>query len=73
MVKDHRKPAREQKGHNFKKSNSEPGTKKFVEDYCFYTGSVNRVSDYDATSQFIINHIKKTHVRDNDVSEALRT
>ena len=47
--------------------------KKHIEDYCFYIGSVNRVSDYDKTSQFIINHVKKTYVRGDDISEALRT
>ena len=47
--------------------------KKHIEDYCFYIGSVNRVSDYDKTSQFIINHVKKTYVRGDGISEALRT
>ena len=73
MGKDCRKPECKQKVHNFKKSNAKPNTKKSVEDYCFYIGSVNRASDYDNTSQFIANHIKKTHVRGNDASEALRT
>ena len=72
MGKDYRKPAYKQKGHNFKKSNSKHDTKKSVEDYCFYIGSVNRVTNYDTTSQFIMNHIKKTYVRGDDVSEALR-
>ena len=68
------KPAHnKQKGHNFKKSNTKPDAKKSVDHYCFYIGSVNRVSDYDTTLQFIVHHIKKTCVRGNDTSEALRT
>ena len=70
MGKEYKKPAYKQKG---KKYNTKPDRKKSVEDYCFYIGSVNRVSDNDATSQFIINDIKKTYVRGNDISEALRT
>ena len=34
---------------------------------------MNRVSDYDATSKFIMIHVKKTYIRGNDVFEALRT
>ena len=51
---------------------NKPDRKKSIEDYCFYIGSINRVSDYDDTSQFIINYIKKTYVRGNDIAEALR-
>ena len=57
---------------NYNKPNNKPDRKKSIEDYCFYIGSINRVSDYDDTSQFIINHIKKTYVRGNDIAEALR-
>ena len=34
---------------------------------------MNRVSDHDATSQFIANHEKKTYIRGNGMSEAFRT
>ena len=51
---------------------NKPDRKKSIEDCCFYIGSMNRVSDYDDTSQFIKNYIKKTYVRGNDIAEALR-
>ena len=72
MGKDcHKKPNHNEKG-NLSKSHDKPDAKKSIEDYCFCIGSVNRVSDYDATSQFVMNHEKKTCVRGNDMSEVLR-
>ena len=58
---------------NFNKTYNKPDTKKSVEDHCFYVGSVNRVVDRDNIPQFIMSHTKKTYVRGDDVSEALRT
>ena len=75
MGKDYYKKPYKKKGTingNHNKPNNKPDRKKSIEDYCFYIGSINRVSDYDDTSQFIINHIKKTYVRGNDIAEALR-
>ena len=51
---------------------NKPERKKSIEDCCFCIGSVNRVSDYDDASQFIMRHTKKTCNRCNDVSEVLR-
>ena len=48
-------------------------TKKSVEDYFFYVGSSKQASDYEVTAEFVVNHIKKTFERGNDVAEALRT
>ena len=67
--KDHRKPARKKKGHDFKKSSTKLNAKEFVDGYFFCMSSVNRVSDYDATSQFIATGVKKTRARGNDVHE----
>jgi hypothetical protein len=47
-------------------------TKKTVEDYFFYVGSSKQASDYEITNKFVVNHIKKTFDRGNDVAEALR-
>mgnify|MGYP000243763899 FL=1 len=47
-------------------------TKKTVEDYFFYVGSSKQASDYEVTNEFVVNHIKKTFDRGNDVAEALR-
>ena len=46
--------------------------KKTLEDYCFYVGSNKQASDYETTQEFMINHIKRTYVRGNDIAEALR-
>lgn len=67
--KNCKKPACGQKG---KKCNNKPDRKKSIKDYYFCIRSVNRVSDYDETSQLIANHIKKLCVRSNDTSKALR-
>ena len=48
-------------------------TKKTVEDYFFYVGSSKQASDYEITADFVVNHIKKTFDRGNDIAEALRT
>jgi hypothetical protein len=47
--------------------------KKSVEDYFFYVGSSKQASDFETTSEFLVNHIKKTFDRGNDIAEALRT
>ena len=47
--------------------------KKTIEEYYFYVGSSKQASDYENTNEFIVNHIKKTFDRGNDVAEAIRT
>ena len=72
MGKDYYKnPSHKKKG-NLNKLHNKPSTKKSVEDCCFCIGSVNRVSDHDDTSKFVVNQKKKTCIRGNDMSEALR-
>ena len=46
--------------------------KKAIEDYFFYVGSSKQVSDYEITAEIVINHIKKTFKKGNDISESLR-
>jgi hypothetical protein len=46
--------------------------KKTIEDYFFYIGSSKQASDFETTSNFLINHVKKTFDRGNDIAEALR-
>ena len=46
--------------------------KKSIEDYFFYVGSSKQASDFETTSQFLLNYIKMTFDRGNDVAEALR-
>jgi hypothetical protein len=50
----------------------EPKKKKTIEDYFFYVGSSKQASDFETTSEFLINHVKKTFDRGNDIAEALR-
>jgi len=54
-------------------SNKPVNWKKTVEEYYFYVGSSKQASDYKTTSEYIINYIKKTFDRGNDIAEALRT
>jgi hypothetical protein len=44
-----------------------------VEDFFFYLGSRKQASDYEITAEFVVNHIKKTFNRGNNIAEALRT
>ena len=47
--------------------------KKTLEDHYFYVGSSKQASDFETTYEFLLNHIKRTYARGNDISEALRT
>jgi hypothetical protein len=54
-------------------STKEAKKKKTIEDYFFYVGSSKQASDFETTSEYLINHVKMTFDRGNDVAEALRT
>ena len=45
--------------------------KKDVTDYVYYLGSSKQASDYEITTEFLINHIKKTYEYGNDIGSAL--
>ena len=47
--------------------------KKTIEDYYYYIGSAKQASDFNLTTDQVINHIKKEYDRGVDVAEALRT
>jgi len=53
-------------------SNKPVNRKKTIEEYYFYVGSSKQASDYETTSEYIINYIKKTFNRGNDVAKALK-
>ena len=58
---------------NRRKFNKKPEKKKKgLTDYNYYLGSSRQASDYENTTEFIINHIKKTFTRGNDIAESLR-
>jgi hypothetical protein len=54
-------------------STKETKKKKSIEDYFFYVGSSKQASDFETTSEFLVNYVKKTFDRGNDVAEAPRT
>ena len=45
--------------------------KKTLSDYNYYLGSAKQASDYETTTQYIINHVKKTFDYGNDIGQAL--
>ena len=49
-----------------------PKKKKTLEDHYFYVGSSKQASDFETTYTFLLNYIKRTYDRGNDIAEALR-
>ena len=47
--------------------------KKGINDYQFYIGTNKQASEYENASEFMINYIKQTFDRGNDIAETLRT
>jgi hypothetical protein len=47
-------------------------TKKTLTDYNYYLGSAKQASDYENTTDFLINYIKKTYDDGEDVATALK-
>eukprot|EP00957_Ditylum_brightwellii_P190664 14514491-Ditylum_brightwellii.AAC.1 len=43
-----------------------------IEEYVFYVSSSTQASDYEITAECIINYIKKTFDRGNNIAESLR-
>ena len=58
---------------NQKKIRKGNKTKKNITDYQFNIGTNNQAAEYKIASEFIINFIKRTFDRGNDISETLRT
>ena len=53
-------------------SSKNPMKKKTLDDYLFYVGTSKQAADYENTAEFIINHVKRTFDRGNDIAEMLR-
>jgi hypothetical protein len=45
--------------------------KKSHSDYVYYLGSAKQASDYEKTTEYLINHIRKTFSFGNDIGMAL--
>ena len=48
-------------------------SKKSLSDYIYYLGSAKQAADYETTTEFLINHIKKTFSFGIDIGTALET
>jgi hypothetical protein len=46
--------------------------KKSVNDYNYYLGSAKQASNYEMTTEYLINYIIKTFENGNDIGQALR-
>ena len=51
------------------KSNYKPSKK--TSDHMYYLGSAKQAADFETTTEFILNHIKKTFNFGNDIATAL--
>ena len=64
------------RGNNKKKGNNGGGNhqkKKNITDYVYYVGSAKQASDYEITTEYIINYIKKTYDYGIDIGKALES
>jgi hypothetical protein len=46
--------------------------KQLITDFNYYLGSAKPAWDYETTTEFLINHIKKTYDYGNDIGSALK-
>ena len=61
------------KNHKYRNRNHSPTKKKKeLNDYIYYTGSHRQASDYEKTTEFLINYIKGEYVYGNDIAESIR-
>ena len=59
------------RGKDNNKSAQVKTSKKSVSDYIYYVGSAKQAADYESTTDFLINFIKKTFDFGNDIGTAL--
>ena len=57
----------------FNNNNKKSTRTKTINDYIYHVGSATQASDYESTTEFLINHIKKTYEYGSDISTALKT
>ena len=64
---------RDGRGTNFHKENKmkKPEIKKSLIDYNYHVGSARQASDYEITTEFLINYIRKTYEYGDDIAIAL--
>jgi hypothetical protein len=62
------------KNSSYQKTNApqaRPMVKKELKDYMYFLGTAKQVSEYESTTLFIINHVKKGFEFGNDIASAL--
>ena len=69
-MKEHTKKYIQRNTKNMKRTIKQ---KKGINDYQFYIGTNKQASEYETASKFVINYIKRTFDRGNDIAETLRT
>ena len=69
-MREHTKKYVHKNQKNFRKSIK---PKKNINDHQFYIGTNSQAAEYEISAEFIINFIKKTFDRENDIAETLRT
>ena len=69
-MKEHTKKYIQRNAKNMRKTIK---SKKSIIDYQFYIGRNKQASEYENASEFMINYIKRTFDRRNDIAETLRT
>ena len=61
------------KNRKYRNRNHSPTKKKKeLNDYVYYTGSHKQASDYEKTTEFLINYIKGEYAYGNDIAESIR-
>ena len=69
-MKEHTKKYVHKNAKNFRKSNK---PKNSISDHQFYIGTNSQAAEFEIAAEFIINFIKRTFDRGNDIAETLRT
>jgi len=62
---------RQRNNHPHKGKQDEKKKKKSLSDYSYYLGSASQASDYETTTDYVINYIKKTYSDGKDIADAL--
>ena len=60
-----------QRSYNTKYNKPKSNTKKTLQDYSYYLGSIKQAADFDHTTKFIINYIRSTYEFGDDVPLSL--
>ena len=76
MGRDNRKNNRGGRGHSHKKNKNKDKDQKTTKrktlaDHIYYVGSAKQASDYVTVTNFIVNHVRRTFDKGDDIARAL--